>query len=269
MHRRVCLHQVGFLSESTEAFIRFCGEIGVGHVTLAMLPGTGPEAYEAARTALEGSGVVPDNWAHPFARYPDLENDSGEAAERLNATIEACAAIGCKHIYLVSGGRGSLDWEDAAEAMGRLIAPCRERAAARGVALSVETANLLNADIHIAHTIDDTIRLAEIARIGVTIDLGASWFEGDLKRKFARAMPLTRLVQVSDYVLGDRSTPCRAVPGDGTVPLERQMGWLLEAGYEGVFDIELTGPRIEAEGHRTAFARAAENLSEMLTKLGA
>jgi sugar phosphate isomerase/epimerase len=269
MHPRVCLHQVGFLSESTDAFVRFCGEIGVGHVTLAMLPGTGPEAYAAARAALEGSKVMPDNWAHPFARYPDLESDSGEAAERLNATIDTCAAIGCGHIYLVSGGRGSLDWEDAAQAMARLIAPCRERAADRGIALSVETANLLNADIHIAHTLDDAIRLAEVAGIGVTIDLGASWFESDLKGKFARAMPNTRLVQVSDYVLGDRSTPCRAVPGDGTVPLERQLGWLLEAGYEGVFDLELTGPRIEAEGHRQAFARAAENLSEILEKQGA
>ena len=153
--------------------------------------------------------------------------------------------------------------------MSHLLAACRDHAAAQGVELSVETANLLNADIHIAHTLDDTIRLAEIAGIGVTIDLGACWFEGGLADKFRRAMPSTRLVQVSDYVLGDRSTPCRAVPGDGVVPLERQMGQLLELGYQGVFDIELTGPRITEEGHRAAFQRAAENLSEILVKLGA
>jgi sugar phosphate isomerase/epimerase len=137
------------------------------------------------------------------------------------------------------------------------------------VALSVETANMLNADIHIAHTLDDTIRLAEIAQIGVTIDLGACWFEGNLADKFHRALPSTRLVQVSDYVLGDRITPHRAVPGDGAVPLERLCGQLLELGYTGVFDIELTGPRIDAEGHRAAFRRAAENLAEKLIWLGA
>jgi sugar phosphate isomerase/epimerase len=82
-------------------------------------------------------------------------------------------------------------------------------------------------------------------------------------------MPDTRLVQVSDYVLGDRVTPHRAVIGDGTVPVERLCGQLLELGYRGVFDLELTGPRIDAEGHRAAFARAAENLSEILTRLGA
>jgi sugar phosphate isomerase/epimerase len=268
MHPRVCLHQVGFLSEPTEAFIAFCGEIGVGHVTLAFMPGSGPEVYESAKAALTGSGVRATNIAHPFARYPDIEHDTGEAAERLNAAIAAAAMLGTPNIYIVSGGRGSLDWEAAAQRMAALITPCRESALAHGVALTVETANLLNADIHIAHTIDDTIRLAEIASIGVCIDLGACWFEGDLQAKFARAMPMTGLVQLSDYVLGDRSTPCRAVPGDGVVPLEQQIGWLLEAGYKGVFDIELTGPRIVAEGHRPAFRRAAENLSEILTRLG-
>jgi sugar phosphate isomerase/epimerase len=76
-------------------------------------------------------------------------------------------------------------------------------------------------------------------------------------------------VQVSDYVLGDRTTPCRAVPGDGAIPLERLIGEVLEAGYGGVFDLELIGPRIEAEGHRPATLRAAEILSEILVKLGA
>jgi hypothetical protein len=39
------------------------------------------------------------------------------------------------------------------------------------VRLLVETASDFNVDIHIAHTLDDTIRLAEIAGIGVCIEL--------------------------------------------------------------------------------------------------
>ena len=76
-------------------------------------------------------------------------------------------------------------------------------------------------------------------------------------------------VQVSDYVLGDRTTPCRAVPGDGAIPLERLIGEIRDAGYEGLFDLELVGPRIEAEGARAATSRAAEYLSELLVKFGA
>ena len=269
MHPRVCLHQVGFLSESTPAFVGFCREIGVAHMTLANPHMLGPTVLGDTLAALAEGGTSATNMAQPFARYPDLDRDSGDAATVLNQAIDAAAAMDMPHIYLVSGGRGGLDWEAAANRMAELLTPCRDHAATRGVALSVETANLLNADIHIAHTLDDTIRLAETAGIGVTIDLGACWFEGGLHDKFARAMPMTRLVQVSDYVLGDRSTPCRAVPGDGVVPLERLIGQLLELGYQGVFDIELTGPRITGEGHRAAFRRAAENLSEILVQLGA
>lgn len=269
MHPRVCLHQVGFLSESTPAFIAFCRQIGVRHMTLANPYMLGPAVLDEALAALAEGGTSATNIAQPFARYPNLEQDSGGAAENLSTAMDAAAALGVANIYLVSGARGGLDWEEAATRFAELIAPCRDDAAARGIALMVETANLLNADIHIAHTLDDTIRLAELAGIGVCLDLGACWFEGGLAGKFRRAAPTTGLVQVSDYVLGDRSTPCRAVPGDGVVPLDRLLGQLLDLGYAGVFDIELTGPRIEAEGHRAAFRRAAENLSEILARLGA
>lgn len=269
MHPRLSLHQVGFLSESVAAFVRFCRGLGADYMTLASPLLLGPAAPGETRAALAEGGPRATTLAHAFALQPDLEQDTGGAAALLTATIEAAADYGTSHIYMVTGGRGGLDWEDAAARFAALIAPCRDLAGARGVALSVETANLLNADIHIAHTLDDTIRLAELAGIGVTIDLGACWFEGDLAGKFRRALPLTRLVQVSDYVLGDRTTPCRAVPGDGVVPLERILGQLLDMGYEGLFDLELSGPRIEAEGHRSTFQRGAETLSEMLTKLGA
>jgi len=77
------------------------------------------------------------------------------------------------------------------------------------------------------------------------------------------------LVQVSDYVLGDRNAPCRAVPGDGAVPLEQMIGAILSGGYQGVFDLELVGPRIMAEGGEAAARRAVNWLSDVLTRLGA
>ena len=74
---------------------------------------------------------------------------------------------------------------------------------------------------------------------------------------------------MSDYIYGDRAFPCRAVPGDGEVPLERIFDWLLNAGYKGAFDLELLGPRIEQEGRAKAVRRAAERVSAMLVELGA
>ena len=56
-------------------------------------------------------------------------------------------------------------------------------------------------------------------------------------------MPRCGLIQVSDYIYGDQSPRARAVPGDGAIPLERILGWALDAGYHGAFDLELLGPR--------------------------
>ena len=46
------------------------------------------------------------------------------------------------------------------------------------------------------------------------------------------------------------------------------MGLLLDAGYDGPFDLEILGPRIEAEGYRAPIARSLERAGEMLERLG-
>lgn len=269
IHPRVCLHQVAFLREKTGDFVRFCRDTGIRHMTLVTPLLFQPGETEAAIEAMKGGDTHAAVVNHPVAMTSNLELAGAEETEALSRAIDIAYQVGARAIYLVSGGRGSLSWDDAAQRFADLIAPTLDSAKAKDVQLLVETAGSLNVDIHLAHTLDDTIRLAEIAKIGVCIELHACWYEAGLKEKFARAMPNTGLVQVSDYVAGDKTTPCRAVPGDGMVPLERLLGDILDLGYKGVFDLELVGPRIEQEGPRAAGKRAAENLSEILTKLGA
>jgi sugar phosphate isomerase/epimerase len=123
------------------------------------------------------------------------------------------------------------------------------------------------ADFHIAHSLGDALDLAADSGIGVCIDLFYCWAEAHLSHNFARAAEHCRLVQVGDYVLGDRALPARAVPGDGAIPLRLLVGELIAAGYAGLFDLELLGPRIDAEGHLNATRRAARWLSEVLEGL--
>ena len=269
MHKRVCLHQVALIREKTTDFVSFCREIGVVHMTLATPVLMQPGETEAAIKAMEGGETHVAVVNHPIAMGTDLERAGQEEADKLIGAVEIAATLGANAIYLVSGGRGSLSWEEAAERFCTLIGHVRDLADAKGVRLLVEPAMGFNSDMHIAHTLDDTIKLAEMAEIGVCIDLQQIWFESALEEKFRRAMPTTGLVQVSDYVYGDKCTPCRAVPGDGVIPLERLIGDILDMGYKGVFDLELVGPRIEKEGPRSACKRSAENLSEILVRLGA
>ena len=138
-----------------------------------------------------------------------------------------------------------------------------------GVALAIENASALYADIHIAHTLRDTITLAEMADIGVCIDLFHCWAEADLGGLVERALPRTLQIQLSDYVLGDRALPARAVPGDGAIPIEPFIRQVLAGGYRHGFDLELIGPRIEAEGRFDAARRSGDAVSTMLKRLGA
>ncbi len=268
MHPRVSVHQVAFQHESPAAFAEHCHALGVGHLTLAT-PLLRGGSVDDIRRSITAGGPRVANVNHPFAVYPDLDADRGEAAAKLLATIDIGAQLGADNIYLLTGGRGSLTWEQAAQRFAELIAPCKPAAAAAGVRLLVENASAFNADIHIAHTLADTLRLAEMAGVGVCLELHACWMEAGLSQLITRSVPILGLVQVSDYVLGDRSAPCRAVPGDGAIPLQGLLGEILGAGYRGVFDLELVGPRIDAEGAAAATARGAQRLSELLTTLGA
>lgn len=265
MHPRISLHQVAFLSEPTSRFVDFCCTIGVQHCTLV----TPLLQRQAERVAVLQTPLKVGCINHPFALHPDLERDTGAAAHGLLDAIAIAAELGAPSLYLLTGGRGALGWDEAAARFASLLAPCRTAAHDAGIALLVENASPLNADIHIAHTLPDTMRLAGIAQIGLCIDLHACWTEATLHDDLAAALPITGLVQVSDYVLGDRSTPCRAVPGDGAIPLETLLRAVLDGGYDGLFDLELVGPRIEAEGARAACTRAAHYLSDLLYRLGA
>jgi len=48
----------------------------------------------------------------------------------------------------------------------------------------------------------------------------------------------------------------RVVMGDGDIPLGRICRALDAAGYDGWYDIELLGPRIESEGYESVVPRA-------------
>ena len=71
--------------------------------------------------------------------------------------------------------------------------------------------------------------------------------------------------------------PCKAgilsgrviAPGDGDIPLERLLTMVLDAGFEGSFDLEVMGPRVEEEGYHSSVRRSVERASELLERVGA
>jgi sugar phosphate isomerase/epimerase len=183
---------------------------------------------------------------------------------RLGETIDLAHGIGARSICMTSGPRGDLPWKEAALRFADEIAPCVEQARTAGISLGLEPTSHLYADVSIAHRLADVVVLARAARINVGLDLFPCWVDSDIEDAIGAAGPICAFVQVSDYVLGDRGLPCRAVPGDGAVPLDRLIRLILATGYRGPFDIEVIGPRLLAEGRDTGLRRAMARVAQSI-----
>ena len=254
MHSRLSVHSVTFLGMPLTEQQSVWRELGLTRLSLIDSQLAEPGLAEL----IKRDGYTVDTVYHLF-----------ESGADLSRVIEAAAEVGARVVYMLTGGRGELRWNQAAETFSAAIAPCVTQAQQAGVALAVENASALYADIHIAHTLRDTLTLAEMAGIGVCIDLFHCWAEADLVGLVDRALPRTVQIQLSDYVLGDRALPARAVPGDGTIPIEPFVRQVLAGGYGHGFDLELIGPRIEAEGRFEAAHRGCGTIAAMLERIGA
>lgn len=223
-------------------------------------------ASQAARL-LGDAGLQAAALTHRAFGFDDTA-ETQAARERLERSIDFAQAIGAATIVMTTGGRGSLNWGDAAKNFAEAIAPCAEFARKAGVQLGIEPTSHLYADASIAHRLSDCVTLARLADISVVVDLFACWTDSDIEAAIASAAPHTALVQVSDYVYGDRALPCRAVPGDGAIPLDRLLPAIVSAGFHGAFDLEIIGPRLQAEGVDTGLRRAADTIGAILETTG-
>jgi sugar phosphate isomerase/epimerase len=249
---RLSVHSVTFYGATLDQLRSHWATLGIRRLSLIDAQLSDPDLHNVI--AAEGYSV--ESVFHLF-----------ESADGLRRVIEEAAGVGARVVYMLTGGRGDRPWEEAARRFCEAVRPCVDDARHAGVALAIENASGLYADIHIAHSLRDTIELAESAGIGVCVDLFHCWTEAHLPALLERALPRTELIQLSDYVLGDRALPARAVPGDGAIPLEAAVAQALAGGYRHGFDLELIGPRIEQEGRLVAAARACSTTSELLSRL--
>ena len=272
IHPRLCVNQASSVTWTLEQDLAFFAEAGIVDVSLLLrkLVDAAPRlgGLSQAIQRVRDAGLRVDNIAVGpcFELARPLQWDEGR--DRLRSCLETARSLGSRCVVITTGGPAGLAWEDAAYALASAIAPVVDEARKGGLELAVENTNGLRFDISFAHTLRDTVDLARRIGLGVCMEVNNVWCERGLAATIAGNVELLRMVQVNDFVVGTLQTPDRAVPGDGDIPLRRILGWLLDAGYAGFFELEIVGPRIEAEGYPRAIARSLDYLGGLLIELG-
>ena len=224
MHDRLSVHSISFPTADVPALFEHWGAIGAGRVSFSNGQ-LEEQDLRQVRAALERGDHVVETITHVLGNTTLSNDDAAMAAVAagLSHTIEMAKQLGARSIYMLTGGRGAMHWEQAAEAFAATIRPCLAQARDAGVKLAVENTSPFYAQGHIGNNLRDTITLAEIAGIGVCIDYINCWTEAGMREQFRRAMPRLVLVQASDYVLGDRLSLPRGA-GRWRHPLARCAG---------------------------------------------
>jgi sugar phosphate isomerase/epimerase len=264
MHDRLSVSGLCFPGLSAIETLDVVAEIGAHHTTLQVgaVSQAGPAAVRSRGDAL---GVAVDALIGGTGPILDEPATWPAARKQLMTAVDLADGVRATTIYMLTGPRKRAPWDEAVERFATFMAPCLEYGAAAGVALAVEPANVLFADLTFVHSAATAFALARtVAGIKVCLDIFHTWTEVDLRQEIMTGVSLVSLVQVTDYVLGDRSLPAKAVPGDGGVPIDDIVAWRCEAGYRGIVDLELNGPRIDAEGHIPAARRGAQVLNRIL-----
>ena len=268
MHPRVSLSELSSWNWTLDEDLSFYEQAGITTIgaSIAKLEAAGwkQASYRIRDAGLNVANVI---GVGPFHLADRSRWD--EQRDHMRRAVEAARIVDADCLVVTTGPAGPLTWEQAADELAEAIEPIISEASHLRVPIAVEHTNSLRIDVGFLHTLRDAIHLARRLGVGVCLDMNACWAERELVDTIGSGVDMFRLVQVSDFAIGTKSTPNRLVPGDGDIPIQRMLGDVLGAGYQGVFDLEMIGPRIEEEGYANACRRAIENLGTMLDSLGA
>jgi sugar phosphate isomerase/epimerase len=249
-HSRLWLSAISSWSNSLQEDLALWADIGVDQVGL-ITPKFDAGGWESSQRDILEAGLQ----VSCIGGYP---NDLPKA-------IDFARAVGAPLVYSPPSGGGRVIYEEAAFKYGEDIAPVVARARQIGVRVAMENTNPLQSFVY---TVRDALDLGRATGVDIVLDFNSAYYERDLAKLVRENVDILALVQICDRKLGTTTLTDRLAIGDGDLPVERLLAMVLDAGYDGAFELELLGPQIASEGYRAPILRSLERASEMLERLG-
>ena len=269
-HPRISVSQISAFNWSLEQMLAFWSAEGIetaGFLHFKLEPDVEASIEAIKRSGLRPSCVVAG--AMNGALISAVEDNGAQALAGLSAGIDAASALSAP-CYFTSGiTPPRMTTDDAYAMLVHALGPVVDHARARNVRLALEHNSTSTRNNGFIHTLSDAVDLSRDTGVGICLELQNCWMERHLDRMFRENVDRFVIAQVSDFLVGEEPRLNRRVPGDGSMPLEWMLQRLLDAGYEGLFEIEVLGPRIEEEGYESAIRRSVDWLSSRLSSWGA
>ena len=261
-HPRVGLNSLSTAGWALARDLALYDGLGVGRAGL-WLDKLEAAGSDAAVELVRSAGLRVD---HVFSRGIPLADRSAWPGERLRLleAVDMAVAVAAPILTVTTGPAAPMPWDAAADACEEALGPVVAGAGRRGIRVALEQTLPIRPEIGFVHSFADTVVLARRLGAVAVLEVNYAFAERGLSASLAEAGPVLGIVQVSDLVPPSTVVPDRAVPGDGVIPLDRLIRQVGAAGYGGPFELELIGPRIEAEGYEAACRRAVTSLSRLL-----
>ena len=268
-HPRIVVNSASMITWPFERDVALLQDLGLRRIALLTRKLDALADDDAAERMIRDAGLAADSlMVGPLFDLARPEQwEEGRAA--LRRSLARARRFGADAAVITTGPAIGLTWEDAADAFVAATAPVVDEARADGTTVVVEHTNGLRFDLGFLHNLHDTIDVARRAGVAVCLEVNTVWGERALRETIRAGVDRIRIVQVNDFVVPTTSTPDRGVPGDGVIPLERLFRDLEEAGYRGPYELEIVGPRIEAEGYTNAVRRSVEHVALLLRRVSA
>ncbi|QDU88360.1 Xylose isomerase-like TIM barrel [Pirellulimonas nuda] len=239
-----------------------CGAVGVWRRKLADF------GLERACELISDSGLAVSSlfWAGGFT---GSDGRSLAASVRdAELALHAAAAIGAECVVLYAGGRNNHTLNHA----GRLLDAALDRllplAEQLGVPLAIEPMHpAAAAEWTFITDLDQALTLVEQRNspwLRVVLDTYHFPEALDDPAALARITPLLGLVQLGDRCIAPDIDQERCIVGQGCVRNEQLVRALIDAGYPGRFEIELTGSLVEQRDYERILDASCRGVAALI-----
>lgn len=183
--------------------------------------------------------------------------------------IDLVAGIGGHSIYFTPGRTVRLDWEEDASLLAEAVKPTVAYGLEKGVKVAIEPTQ--RTSVSFITSLADAVDMAELSGLTIVADFANIWTQRDLGQVFKRAMPHIALIQIDDVIIGSSGRPApggRAHIGKGELPVQRFMQDVIDAGYTGVFDLEVVPADFSAATDEAELRAGILAASALLDEMG-